>query len=73
MDSNKHKSRIGPRGESHKVLPQSDTVLRSNVKVVQSKFVFGDELSIADDDRGGDPYNNTGAYCIIKSKDTAGE
>ena len=47
---------------------RSKPILRNNVKVVQSKFEFGDELSIADDDRGGDPYNNTGAYCIIKSE-----
>jgi hypothetical protein len=55
------------------VPPQVETDPRSNVKVLQSKFVFGDELSIADDDRGGDPYNSTGAHCIIKAKDIAGE
>ena len=69
MDSNKDKSRIAP----HNVLPQEETIRRSNVKVVQSKFVFGDEFSIVDDDRGGDPYNSTGAHCIIKPKDIVGE
>ena len=73
MDSNRDKSRNGPRSESRNVPPQEETILRSNVKVVQSKFVFGDELSIADDDRGGDPYNSTGAHCIIKPKDIVGE
>jgi glutathione S-transferase len=73
VDSNKYKSRNGPRSESHNVLPQVEADLRSNLKIVQSKFVFGDELSIADDDHGGDPYNSTGAYCIIKAKDIAGE
>ena len=69
MDSNKDKSRNAP----HKLPSQEETILRSNLRVVQSKFVSDDELSIADDDRGGDPYNSTGAYCIIKSKDIAGE
>jgi hypothetical protein len=69
MDSNKDKS----RNTLHKVQPQVDPDPRRNVKIVQSKFVFGDELSIADDDRGGDPYNSTGAHCIIKPKDIVGE
>ncbi len=69
MDSNKDKSRNAP----YSVPPQVQIDPRSNVKIVQSKFVFGDELAIADDDRGGDPYNNTGAHCIIKAKDIAGE
>ncbi len=69
MDSHKDK----PGNALRKVPPQVETDLRSNVKIVQSKFVFSDELSIADDDRGSDPYNNTGAHCIIKLKDIAGE
>jgi hypothetical protein len=69
MDSSKDKS----RNAQHKVPLQLESGLRTNVKIAQSKFVFGDELSIADDDRGGDPYNNTGAHCIFKSKDIAGE
>jgi hypothetical protein len=71
MDSHKDKSRNGPRSESHNAPPQEETHLRDNVKIVQSKFVFGHELSIADADRGGDPYNSTGAYCIIKPKGIA--
>lgn len=69
MDSHKDK----PGNAPQKVPPQVETDLRSNVKIVQSKFVFSDDLSIADDDRGGDPYNSTGAHCIIKPKDIAGE
>jgi len=69
MDSNKNKSRIAQAT----MPPPVETDPGRNVKIVQSKFVFGDELSIADDDRGGDPYNSTGAYCIIKAKDIAGE
>ncbi len=73
MDSNKDKSGYGLHNGSRNGSLHEETILRSNVKVVQSKFVFGDELSIADDDRGGDPYNNTGAHCILKAKDIAGE
>lgn len=46
-----------------------ETDLRNHVRIVQSTFAFGDELSIVDDDRGRDPYNSTGAHCIIKFKD----
>lgn len=67
MDSHKDK----PGNALRKVPPQVETDLRNNVNIVQSKFEFGGELSIADDDRGGDPYNSTGAHCIIKPKDIA--
>lgn len=50
----------------HKAPPAVETDLRNNVRIVQSNFAFGDELSIVDDDRGGDPYNSTGAHCIIR-------
>ncbi len=67
MDSSKDKSRNG----LHNAPLQEEANLRGNVKIVHSKFVFSDELSIADDDHGGDPYNSTGAYCIVKPKDIA--
>jgi hypothetical protein len=69
MDSNKDKS----RNALHNTPLQEETDLRGNVKIVHSKFVFSDQLSIADDDHGGDPYNNTGAHCILKAKEIAGE
>ena len=46
---------------------QADTDLH-NVQVLRSSIKDVDGLAIADDfDIGGDPYNSTGAHCIIKS------
>jgi hypothetical protein len=73
MDSHKVKS----GNAMHKVPPRVESALRNNARInariVQSKFVFGGELSIVDDDCGIDPYNNTGAHCIIKQRDVARE
>ena len=81
MDSDKHKA----GSALHEAPPKVETDPRINgrldarigaqidARIVQSKLVSGGELSIADDDRGGDPYNSTGAYCIIKPKTIAGE
>jgi len=38
-------------------------------RVLKSKFVDENELSLADDyDIGGDPYNSTGQHVIVKPK-----
>lgn len=42
---------------------------RSDPRVIRSKLVAGDQLSISEDcDIGSDPYNSTGQHVILKSK-----
>ncbi len=46
---------------------------RRDVRVLRSRLVEENALSIADDyDNGGDPYNSTGQHVIIKQKKEAG-
>ncbi|NQV85742.1 MAG: hypothetical protein HQ492_01525 [Woeseiaceae bacterium] len=42
---------------------------RDDVRLIRSNFMGVAALSISDDDdKGNDPYNNTGQHVIIKSK-----
>jgi hypothetical protein len=45
-----------------------------DVQVVQTSLATGSELSIADEgDFGGDPYNSTGQYVVLKAKQLGAE
>ncbi|HSD69790.1 MAG TPA: hypothetical protein VLB07_09555 [Woeseiaceae bacterium] len=66
MDSHKDKQ----LARADELPTQTDSALHDNVRITRSKLVF-DELSIVDDDRGSDPYNSTGAHCILKARDIA--
>ena len=70
MNSQKDKQVIANR----RAQPRNGAGAGKDVRVLQSTLNFSDKLSIADDDdRGSDPYNNTGQHCILKSKLIAGE
>jgi hypothetical protein len=70
MDTGKDKTVIANRRNSKR----APANIQHNVQVVQTSLSVRDalssDLSIADDpDFGGDPYNSTGQYCIIKAKE----
>ncbi|MDH4048964.1 MAG: hypothetical protein OEW68_15530 [Gammaproteobacteria bacterium] len=65
MDSRKDKPNIANR----RAVPRTATGPAGNAEILQTRFAFGDEWSILDEsDLGGDPYNNTGQHCVLKSK-----
>lgn len=65
MESHKGKHVIANR----RATPRANPDPRNDVEIVQTTLATSDELAIADDvDFGGDPYNNTGQYCIVKPK-----
>lgn len=64
-----HKDRLA--AATDETPPQAESAPHRNVRITRSRLVL-DELAIIDDDRGSDPYNNTGAHCILKSRDTSG-
>ena len=66
MDSHKDK----PITTAEETPPRAESARHDDVRITRSKLAF-DELSIVDDDRGSDPYNNTGAHCILKTRDIA--
>lgn len=66
MDSHKDKPDTG----ADELPPRAESALHDNVRITRSKLVF-DELAIVDDDSGSDPYNSTGAHCILKIRDIA--
>lgn len=39
-----------------------------DMRILRMKLGNPDELSILDDDLGGDPYNSTGQYAVLKDK-----
>jgi hypothetical protein len=42
---------------------------KEDVRVIESRLVAANELSISEDcDQGSDPYNSTGQYVIIKCR-----
>ena len=63
------KSRITSRQSDEKGKPVHIVAARENVRVIQSSLIGPEALALSeDDDRGGDPYNNTGQHVIIKMK-----
>ncbi|HEX9853223.1 MAG TPA: hypothetical protein VGA68_09420 [Woeseiaceae bacterium] len=70
MDTRKSNQDIALR----KSPPGDATPDQNRATILRSSLAIPDELSIADDcDLGGDPYNSTGQYCIVKSKPIADE
>jgi len=68
---NSHNAKLATAARKAPVQVDADLhdvkVLRSSIKDVDG-LEDVDGLTIADDfDIGGDPYNSTGAHCIIKS------
>ena len=52
------------RTEAVQIVPE-----RSDPRIIRSKLVQGDQLSISEDcDIGSDPYNSTGQHVILKSR-----
>jgi hypothetical protein len=65
MESQKGKQLIANRRASRR----GATPDGGDVQILQTTLVSSEELSIVDDfDRGSDPYNSTGHYCVLKSR-----
>jgi hypothetical protein len=63
---NSHNTKAEPVASKESTGVETD---HKDVRVLRSRIVEADELSIADDfDNGGDPYNSTGQHVIIKPK-----
>lgn len=65
MDTRKGNQEIALRKS-----PPGDAISeQKRATILRSSLAMPNDLSIADDgDFGGDPYNSTGQYCIVKSK-----
>ena len=63
---NSHKTKQEAQVRKSPVAVETD--LKKNVRVLQSELNEVDELALADDNLGGDPYNNTGQHCIVKPR-----
>ncbi len=67
MTMNSHNPKSLPLVKNESVHIETDY---KGVRVVRSKIIDANDLSIADDfDNGGDPYNCTGQHVVIKLKD----
>ncbi|MDH3612420.1 MAG: hypothetical protein OEU90_15615 [Gammaproteobacteria bacterium] len=63
---NSHKTKTGTVVITESVRIETD---QKEPRVLRSKLVDANELSLADDfDIGGDPYNSTGQHVIVKPK-----
>lgn len=66
----------GKTMNSHNPKPDTSTKVaavriesdQNDKPVVQPDLPDADQLAISDDDFGGDPYNSTGEYVILKAK-----
>jgi hypothetical protein len=62
---NSHNAKLATAASEAPVQVNTDL---HDVQVLRSSIKDDEGLTIADDfDIGGDPYNSTGAHCIIKS------
>jgi hypothetical protein len=62
---NSHNAKLATAASKAPVQVNTDL---QDVQVLRSSIKDDEGLTIADDfDIGGDPYNSTGAHCIIKS------